>query len=65
MSVTAAAIVLGALVVLLIKTRAVRALGATICIVFGVTLAASPIGPVVGTVLADAGTWAYAQLRTV
>ena len=45
MSVTAAAIVLGALVVLLIKTRAVRALGATICIVFGVTLAAHRSGP--------------------
>lgn len=65
MSSAAACIVLGLLVVLLIKTKAVKFWGGMVCVVFGVTLAASPIGPTVGGLLANLGSWTYEQLRSV
>jgi hypothetical protein len=65
MSVAAACIVLCALVVLMVKTKAVKLWGAVLCTIFGITIAASPIGPTVGGLLSDAGTWAYEQLRAV
>jgi hypothetical protein len=49
----------------MVKTKAVKFWGAVLCTVFGITLAASPIGPTVGGLLGDAGTWAYEQLRNV
>jgi hypothetical protein len=64
-SVAAACIVLGSLVVLMVKTKAVKFWGAVLCTVFGITLAASPIGPTIGGLLSDAGLWAYEQLRNV
>ncbi|MGL5825095.1 MAG: hypothetical protein ACRCYU_09815 [Nocardioides sp.] len=65
MSAAAACIVLGVLVAVLIKTKAIKLWGGLLCVVFGITLAASPIGPGVGGVLADVGGWAYDQLRAV
>jgi hypothetical protein len=65
MSAAAACVVLGLLVALLIKTKAVKFWGGLVCIVFGITLAASPIGPTIGGLLAQMGTWAYDQLRSV
>lgn len=64
-SVAAASVVLGLLVALLIKARAIKFWGALLCIVFGVALAASPIGPTVGGLLGQLGTWTYDQLRAV
>lgn len=65
MSVAAVGIVLGALVLMLLKTKWVKPSGALVCIVFGVVLAAGPAGPAVGDALSGVGDWAYAQLRTV
>jgi hypothetical protein len=65
MSVAAACIVLGLLVVLLVKTKAIKFWGALLCTVFGVTLAASPIGPTLGGLLGDFGSWTFEQLRAV
>jgi hypothetical protein len=48
MSVTAVLVILGALVVLLIRTRWLRLSGAVVCIVFGVVLGMSPLGPASG-----------------
>jgi hypothetical protein len=45
MSVAATGLVLGALVVLLMKTKWVRSSGALVCVVFGVVIAAGPAGP--------------------
>jgi hypothetical protein len=65
MSVAATGLVLGALVVLLMKTKWVRPSGALVCVVFGVVLAAGPAGPTVSQALHSVGDWTYAQLRTV
>ena len=65
MSVAAACIVLGLLLALLVKTKAVKFWGALLCTVFGVTLAASPIGSALGGVLGDLGTWIFEQLSAV
>ncbi|MGL5823522.1 MAG: hypothetical protein ACRCY9_14035 [Phycicoccus sp.] len=65
MSTAAACIVLGLLVAVFIKTKAIKLWGGLHCVVFGITLAASPVGPAIGGVLADLGGWAYEQLRAV
>jgi hypothetical protein len=65
MTVTATCIVLGLFVALLLKMKAIKFWGALVCVVFGITLAASPIGPSIGSALADTGTWAYDQLRSM
>ena len=65
MSVTAVLVILGALVVLLLRTRSLRFLGALVCIVFGVVLALSPMGPATADVLDEVGTWAYDSLQSL
>ena len=65
MSVTAVLVVLGALMVLLIRTRWLRFSGAVVCIVFGVVLGMSPLGPASADVVAAVGAWAYDSLRTL
>jgi len=65
MSLVAICIVLGVLVAVLVKARAIRAGGALLCILFGVTLAASPMGQYLSQVLHTVGTWAMTQLRSV
>ena len=65
MSVTAVLVILGALVVLLLRTRSVRLFGALVCIVFGVVLGLSPMGPATADVLDAVGSWAYDSLQTL
>lgn len=65
MSVTATAVILGALVVLLIRSRALRVGGAVICVVFGLVLGATPAGPAVGQMLDAVGGWIYTTLRGI
>ena len=65
MSITAVLVILGALVVLLLRTRSVRFFGALVCIVFGVVLGLSPMGPATADVLDSVGTWAYDSLQTL
>ena len=65
MSITAVLVILGALVVLLLRTRSLRFFGALVCIVFGVVLGLSPMGPATAGVLDEVGTWAYASLQSL
>ena len=65
MSITAVLVILGALVVLLLRTRSLRFFGALVCIVFGVVLGLSPMGPATADVLDEVGTWAYASLQSL
>lgn len=65
MSAAAACLLLGALVALLIRTKAVKIPGAVACVVFGIVLASSPVGPAVTQTVGQVGTWAYTQLRAV
>lgn len=60
---TAVAVLLGAFVVFMVKTRWVRGSGALVCVLFGLVLAASPAGPAVGSVLGDVGDWTWTTLR--
>ena len=60
---TAVAVLLGAFVVFMVKTRWVRGSGAVVCVLFGLVLAASPAGPAVGSVLGDVGDWTWTTLR--
>jgi hypothetical protein len=65
MSATAVAILLGALVVLLIRTRWLRFSGALVCVVLGVVLANGPMGPATASVLDSFGSWAFDSIRSV
>jgi len=65
MSITAVLVILGALVVLLLRTRAIRFFGALVCIVFGVVLGLGPMGPATADALDAVGTWAYDSLQTL
>ncbi|MDN5805130.1 MAG: hypothetical protein L0H26_11190 [Microlunatus sp.] len=62
MSVVAVALVLGLLVALLIKWKIVRGFGALVCILFGLVLAATPIGEGVLDVVTSIGDFAAAQV---
>ena len=65
MTATAACIVLGLFVALFLRMKAIKVWGALLCVAFGMALAASPVGPTIGGLLADLGTWAYVQLRLI
>jgi membrane-associated PAP2 superfamily phosphatase len=60
----AVAVVLGLLLVLLIRTRAVRAGGAVVAVVFGLVLGSTTAGPVVNQALTSSGTWMWAQVQS-
>ncbi len=62
MSVVAAAVLLGLIVVLLIKWKIVKGFVAIVCILFGLVLGVTPIGDGVLHVVTSAGTFASAQL---
>ena len=65
MSSTAVLVILGALMVLLIRTRSVRLSGVVVCVVFGVVLALSPMGPASVDVLNAVGSWVYNSLQAL
>jgi hypothetical protein len=65
MSVVATALVLGLLVIAMLKARWVRFSGALACVLFGVVLGLTPIGPALDRTLTDVGDWTIAQLRSV
>jgi hypothetical protein len=65
MSETAAAVILGGVIVLLIKTRWLRLSGALLCAAFGIVVAAGPVGPAASDVLKAVGSWAYDSLRSL
>lgn len=63
MSVVAAALILGVIVVLLIKWKIVRAFAAIICILFGLVLGGTPIGDGVLQAVRSVGTFTSTQLE--
>jgi len=63
MSLVAVAVVLGALIVLFVKAKWVHAGPGVVCVLFGVLLAAGPVGPPVQNALADAGAWVDQSLQ--
>ena len=65
MSVVATALVLGLVIAGLVRTRWLRPSGAVVCIVFGMVLGGTPVGPTLNDGLNDFGGWAYGQLRSV
>lgn len=65
MSVVAVAVLLGALLVLLMKTGQVKFGSALVAVVFGLVLGSTPAGPVVNDALSHTGTWAWGQVRSL
>jgi hypothetical protein len=65
MSVAAVALMLGALVVLLLRTRAVRAGSAVVCVLFGLVVGVSPVAPTVNQALNASGDWVWAQVSAL
>jgi hypothetical protein len=65
MSVAAVAVVLFALVVLLVKTRALNAGSALVCVVLGLALGATSAGPVVNQGLTSGGSWIWAKVNAL
>ena len=62
MSVVAAAVVLGALVVLLLRTAKLGFGSALVCILFGLVLAVTPAGPTMQGALDSSGSWLWGQV---
>ncbi len=65
MSVTGAAVLLGAVVVFLVRFHAVRFTAALVCAVFGLVLAATPAGPGVQHAVTTAGAWVWSSLASL
>lgn len=65
MSVVAVALVLGALVVLLLRTAKLGLGSALVCMLFGLVLANTPAGPNVHQALDSSGSWLWAQVRSL
>lgn len=65
MSVVAVALVLGALVVLLLRTAKLGLGSALVCMLFGLVIAITPAGPSVHGALDSSGAWLWAQVRSL
>jgi hypothetical protein len=65
MSVVATAVILGLVLIALLKTKWVRFSGAVVCVLFGLVLGATPVGPLVNQTLTDLGEWTYVQLQSI
>ena len=65
MSVVAVALVLGALVVLLLRTAKLGLGSAVVCMLLGLVVAATPAGPRVHEALDSSGAWMWSQVRSL
>ncbi len=65
MSVVGFALVLGALVVLLLRTSRLGMGSAFVCILFGLVVAITPAGPTVHQALDASGTWLWGQVSSL
>ena len=63
MSVVGAAVILGLIVALLLKMKVARVSVVIVCVLFGLTLGATPIGDGVNHALSELGGWLAGQLR--
>jgi hypothetical protein len=64
-SVAAVAVILAALVVLLLRTRQLRAGSCMVCVLLGLVIGATPAGPAVNEGLTAAGTWLWEQVSSL
>jgi hypothetical protein len=65
MSVVAVALVLGALVVLLLRTSKLGLGSAVVCTLFGLVLAITPAGPRMHDALDSSGAWLWSQVNSL
>lgn len=65
MSVVAVAVVLGALVLLLLRSNQLRLGSALVAVVFGLVLGSTPAGPAVNQTLAESGTWLWVKVSAL
>lgn len=65
MSAVAVTLFLAALLLLLLRTNQLGMGSALVAIVFGLVLGSTPAGSVVNGALTQAGSWAWAQVRTL
>jgi hypothetical protein len=64
MSVVTVAVLLGIIVLLLLRSRQVRAEIAVVCVLFGLVLGATPAGPAVSQFLEFVGNWIWNLLQS-
>ena len=65
MSVVAAAVVLFALVLLLVRWRQAKPSAAVVCVLAGLVLGATPAGPAVNAGVSAAGSWVWAKVAAL
>jgi hypothetical protein len=65
MSVVAVALVLGALILLLLRTAKLGLGSAVVCMLFGLVVASTPAGPRVDEALASSGACLWGQVSSL
>jgi hypothetical protein len=65
MSVAVVAVLLGVVVMVLISSNRVNFGVALMCVVFGLLLGATSVGPVLNTTLNSVGNWVWAQATSL
>jgi hypothetical protein len=65
MSLVGACVLLGAVVLLLLRTHQLRLGAALVCVIFGLVLGSTPAGPAVNRGLTEFGSWAWAQVSAL
>jgi hypothetical protein len=65
MSVVGVSVVLGALVLLLLRTNGLGLGSALVCTLFGLVLASTPAGPMLHQALAQVGGWTWGEVSTL
>ncbi len=65
MSVVAVALVLGALLLLLVRTNQTGFGSALVAVVFGLVLASTPAGPVLHHTLSQIGGWTWGEVSSL
>ena len=63
MSLVAIAVVLGLLIALFFKAKWVQPAPGRVCILFGIVVAAGPVGPPIQGLVADWGSWVDRSLE--
>ncbi len=65
MTVVGVAVVLGALMLLLLRTAKLGLGSALVCVLFGLVVAITPAGPTVHEALDSSGAWLWGQVSTL
>jgi hypothetical protein len=65
MSVIGVAVVLSALVALLVGGRHLGAGSALVCMILGLVIGATPVGPPINAALGSVGSWVWTKVSTL